>query len=158
MKTSTTLLNITTTELKSFDEAYEIIENETVSSRNFNNLTIAGALFSLSTFDRSTFLSCVFYACKIENTVFKNCTFENCTFEFSNIYAATFIGCTFINCKWEFSHAKKTKIISSEIDPMTSSNLNKESSNELRDCYTTNPDLTQNSIDLVELYEKWLAA
>lgn len=158
MKTSTTLLTPTETKLKTLDETYEIIENETVSNRNFNHLTIAGALFSLSTFDRSSFCSCVFYGSRIENSVFKNCVFENCTFEFTHFYAASFVSCTFINCKWKHSTIYKTKVKSSEIDHATSTTVHKQENNQMIDCYTANPDLTQTSLNLVELYDKWFAA
>lgn len=158
MKTSTTLLTQTITQLKTLDESYEVIENESVSGRDFNNLTIAGALFSLSTFDRSTFSSCVFYGTRIENCIFKGCTFENCTFEFSHFYAATFISCTFKNCKWKYSTVNKTKVNSSEIDHATSSIVHQQENNRMIDCFTASPELTQTSLNIVELYDSWLAA
>ena len=129
MKTSTTLLTQTVTQLKTFHDSYEIIESESVSNRNFDNITIAGALFSLSTFDRSNFSSCVFYATKIENCLFKGCTFKNCTFEFSHFYAAIFSSCHFINCKWQHSTSLKTKVKSSEVDHPTSSFIHQHDSN-----------------------------
>lgn len=158
MKTSTTLLTQTITELRTLDESYEIIENEQVLNRDFNNLTLAGALFSLSTFDRSNFLSCVFYGTRIENSVFRNCTFENCTFEFSHFYAATFISCTFKGCTWKYSTINKTKAHCSEMDHPTSSLIHQQENNQMIDCFTANPELTQNSLSIVELYDTWFAA
>lgn len=161
MKTSTTLLNPTSAQSQkdeSLSQAYEVIENEAISERNFEELTISGALFSLSTFDRASFSTCVFYACKLENTTFKNCNFENCTFEFTSFFCVQFISCTFTNCTWEFSSARKSFVKSSSIDRVTAANFAKDSSNHLLDCYTPDPELTRNSIDLVELYEQWFAA
>ncbi|MGB0454685.1 MAG: pentapeptide repeat-containing protein, partial [Bacteriovoracaceae bacterium] len=116
---------------------------------------VSGALFSLSTFKTSSFSSCVFYSCKWENTVFKNCTFENCTFQFSHLYDVQFTSCKFINCAWEFTTAKKSKALSSELDRATAKEFSKYDNNTINCCFASDPELTQRSIELIELHKEW---
>lgn len=157
MKTSTTLLN-PMSKTQKLSQAYEIIENERLTQEVFNSLTVSGALFSLSTFETTSFSSCVFYGMKMENCIFKNCHFENCNFEFSNVYGLTFISCTFKNCTWEYTHARKTTMKSCGLDRSTSFALSKDESNKIENCYTIESELTETSLNLIELYDKWLAA
>jgi uncharacterized protein YjbI with pentapeptide repeats len=89
------------------DARYEVIENEDLKSCNFNELTISGSLFSLTTFKNVTFESCVFFGSRLENCNFVNCTFKGCEFQFTTLEHCNFVNTTFTSCKWDVSPLKK---------------------------------------------------
>ncbi|OFZ13151.1 MAG: hypothetical protein A2X86_10040 [Bdellovibrionales bacterium GWA2_49_15] len=102
------------------DSAYEIISNETLESRNFNGLTIAGSLFSLSVFKGITFKDCVFYGTKFENCMFTSCSFENCSFQFTQVDFCQFNQSKFAECNWDFAPIKKSQFANCMLDQHTS--------------------------------------
>lgn len=122
------------------DAKYEVIENTTVNTKDFNGLSISGSLFSLTTFKNVTFESCVFYGSKMENCKFVNCNFKNCEFKFTNISHCNFTGTTFVNCNWDFSPIKKSEFNFSHIDAVTMHYASKEN-NTFSSCMSNN-DLT----------------
>ncbi len=97
---------------------YEVIENETLKACKFEDLTVSGSLFSLTTFDHVTFENCVFYGSKIENCTFIGCNFVNCKFEFSSVSHCNFNNCDFNNTKWSYSTFKRNKLNYCVIDEL----------------------------------------
>lgn len=108
------------------DSRYEIIENEDLSSCDFNELTISGSLFSLTTFKNVTFESCVFFGSRLENCNFVNCTFKDCEFQFTTLEHCNFVHTTFTNCKWDVAPLKKNYFEACLLDAKTSFYANKE--------------------------------
>ena len=111
--------------------SYEVIENELIVDSNFNGLTIAGSLFSLTTFKNVTFDSCVFFASRMENCEFVNCTFINCQFQFTNIAHCDFRYAKFDACSFDFSSIKNSKVDECWLDSKVLHNLAKDSKNEI---------------------------
>ena len=98
---------------------YEVIENETLRSSNFNSLVVSGSLFSLTTFTSVSFESCTFFATQIENCTFVNCNFDNCIFEFSNLAHSKFNHCNFTNTKWDMATLRKSTFSFCNLDTST---------------------------------------
>lgn len=117
---------------------YEIIENETIESRDYKDLAISGSLFSLTTFTNVTFESCVFYASKMENCTFINCTFKDCKFEFSQMQHCLFNRCTMEDTLWTKSPMKKCTLSFCEYDHKFSYFFNEEE-NRLFECKELEP-------------------
>jgi len=117
---------------------YEIIENEELRSCFFNNLTISGSLFSLSTFTDVTFESCVFYASRFENCTFINCNFINCKFEFSELQHSRFNKCNWEESFFSFSPFKKCSLAFCNLDYKFKATFNEEE-NELYNCNELTP-------------------
>ena len=84
-------------------ELYEVIENEEVSGIVIKNITIAGALLSLSSFDNVTFENCTFFGSRIENCDFSGCKFSDCVFQFSECVNCNFDQTQFLDCTWHSS-------------------------------------------------------
>ena len=78
------------------EHSFEVVENETITDRNYEGYTVSGSLFSFAIFSNVTFKNCTFYANKIENCIFENCEFIDCKFEFTS-----FSHCHFVNCELE---------------------------------------------------------
>lgn len=104
---------------KNFSEVYEIIVNETLELREFNELAIAGSLFSLSVFKGITFRDCVFYGSRFENCTFVDCIFENCTFQFAHVEFCQFAQTTFAHCNWDFASIQKSDFNFCQLDNKT---------------------------------------
>lgn len=115
------------------DGTYEVIENECITSRNFNNLVVSGSLFSLTTFTEVSFQSCTFFGTKIENCMFINCTFSNCKFEFTNIEHTKFNKCEFENTLWELTPVNKSTLSFCKFDANTNYFI-KEERNTIINC------------------------
>lgn len=134
---------LTNHKVENFDGAnanglYEVIENETLSSRNLEGLAVSGSLFSLTTFTDVTFESCVFYASKFENCTFINCTFKNCKFEFTGISHCRFNNCTLENTDFQISPIKKCTMAFCDFDHKAQHYLSKEE-NTLHNCSELSP-------------------
>jgi uncharacterized protein YjbI with pentapeptide repeats len=117
------------------DGTYEVIENECITSRTFNDLVVSGSLFSLTTFNGVSFQSCTFFGTKIENCTFVNCTFNNCKFEFTNIEHTIFNRCEFENTLWELTPVNKSTLSFCKLDANTQYFI-KEEANTLVNCQT----------------------
>jgi uncharacterized protein YjbI with pentapeptide repeats len=101
------------------DARYEIIENEDLNSCDFNELTISGSLFSLTTFKNVTFESCVFFGSRLENCNFVNCCFKDCSFQFTTLEHCNFVHTIFTNCMWDIAPLKKNSFEACELDAKT---------------------------------------
>ena len=98
---------------------YEIIENEIITSNDFDSLVISGSLFSLTTFKNVNFESCTFFGSKIENCTFINCSFVGCKFEFTTISHSKFNKCNFESVLWDHSPLSKSTIAHCDLDANT---------------------------------------
>ena len=118
------------------DSAYEIIANETLESRDFNGLTIAGSLFSLSVFKGISFKDCVFYGTKFENCMFTDCSFENCSFQFTQVDYCQFEKSSFAECNWDFAPIQKSQFNHCSLDFHTTYQVGHEDkANVIEKCF-----------------------
>lgn len=84
--------------------SFEVIENETITDCNYENVTVSGSLFSFAIFSNVTFKNCTFYANKIENCIFEDCEFIDCKFEFSSFNHTNFLNCEFERTSFAMGH------------------------------------------------------
>ena len=146
---------LTNHEARDFDGAnanglYEVIENETLSSRNLEGLAVSGSLFSLTTFTDVVFESCVFYASKFENCTFINCTFKNCKFEFTGITHCRFNNCNLENTDFQVSPIKKCTMAFCDFDHKAQHYLSKEE-NALHNCSELAPLTWEEALHMEEV-------
>ena len=130
MKTPTKTIKI-----PALSENYEVIENEHLTGRIFKQITISGALFTLTLFKDTTFRSCVFFASKIENCEFINCYFDNCHFQFSTIEYCDFHSTMFKNCIWDTSPVKRNLFSRCKLCEKTIHFLS-DQDNRIMSCFT----------------------
>jgi uncharacterized protein YjbI with pentapeptide repeats len=134
----------------SYGAQYEIIENENVKSMTYNNLTLSGSLFSMSTFTDVTFDSCEFYGTKWENCQFIRCKFINCTFKFTHILHCNFQSSDFVSCNWHTSPLQKSQFNDCKLGTKTLYFARKESC-KIENLNTKDKTLTMNWSDVLPM-------
>lgn|GEM_PF-6639561 len=140
MKTMTYAHNPTKPQNSSFGEVYEVIANEQLENSEFIDLTIAGALISLSVFKGLTFRDCVFYGTRFENCTFIDCKFENCSFQFSQIDYCNFQRTQFQNCQWDFTRSQSNQWTFCRLDSRTLKAIaDLDKNNDLIQCSASTP-------------------
>lgn len=104
-------------------ETYGVVENQTIGGKEFSDLVVSGALFSLTRFENVTFRSCVFFGSRMENVTFANCTFTDCKFQFTAVVHCFFANTSLENCSWEASNTTKSSYYNCTMDYKTSHHL-----------------------------------
>jgi hypothetical protein len=120
-------------EITHFD-AYQSIQDESLSSITISHQALTGSLVHSSTYTSVTFSSCVFYGCNFKYVIFRDCNFNNTNFDFSHFYNCMFINCTFEDCKWPASTMHESEFTDCELDPWIS-HLTESHSNVIRLTY-----------------------
>ncbi len=116
-------------------EKYEVIENELIEDRDFNELSIPGVLMTFTIFKNVTFENCVFFGSRLENCEFVNCKFIDTKFQFCNLSYCNFKFSTFEYCNWDVSPTKDCTFISCLLDSKSLYYLGKNS-NYLETCFS----------------------
>ena len=124
------------------NHVYEVIENESLKSCDFDRLTLSGSLFSLTVFKNVTFRSCVFFGSKLENCRFVNCKFIDCSFQFTNLAHCNFHTTEFKNCHWDFSYTRKSQFHHCSLDKMSHCSISKDD-NRFVNCFTKERSLEE---------------
>ena len=132
MKTLTMFINNQTEHL-THSSTYEVVENQLIEAKTFNNLTFAGSLFSLSVFKNVTFESCTFYGGRWENCTFVGCKFVNCNFQFFTAIHNKFNAVVFENSMWLTSSLRQNEIDFSFLDFKTLYYVG-QNSNSIQSC------------------------
>lgn len=113
MKTLTMFIDtLFTQELGS--ESYQLIENKSMISITYRNLTLSGALVKGTVFEDVIFENCTFFGSTLQNCLFINCLFINCKFQFSKFSDCNFESTSFENCKWGLTALNDTEMILSD--------------------------------------------
>ena len=96
------------------EQAYQTIENTTISAKNYKELTISGSLLKDVVFEEVIFENCTFFGSQLVNCLFINCLFINCKFQFTKVYDCNFESTSMENCIWGKTTVKETELIASE--------------------------------------------
>ena len=95
-------------------EAYQLIENKSIVSMTYKDLTLSGSLLRQTVFEDVIFEDCTFFGSTMENCLFINCLFINCKFQFSKFSDCNFEATTWENCKWGLTALNDTEFLQNE--------------------------------------------
>ncbi len=92
------------------DNAHQLFDNMSISSKNYCDLTISGSRFSEVVFEEVVFENCTFFGSQLVSCLFLNCLFINCKFKFSQVTDCNFEQTSWENCMWGLSAIKDSEM------------------------------------------------
>lgn len=96
------------------DSAHQTLENKSLNSVTYQDVTVSGSLLKDLVVENVIFDSCTFFGSQIENCIFINCLFINCKFQFSKFTECNFESTSWENCIWGLSSMKDSESTASD--------------------------------------------